>query len=1070
MTQSNEELNIAGKIAAYFIDSKLTVLIMLFSLLVGLYAYIATPREENPAIVVPAANIIIEKPGASPKEIEQLIVKPLEAIVQGLRGVEHTYGIAMNSMGVVSVQFEVGQDKENSMVKLYDRIMSNIDRMPPGTALPLVKPVDVDDVPVITISLSCNGTTECRLRNVANTVLEELRRVKNTSLSFVHGGRKRAISINLDLDKMRKYNVTLGDIRRVVESTNLDIPSGTFIGNNLVASVQTGGALRTADDVANLVVAITDHKPVYLKQVAEIVDGPEEIERLSRIGFGKAYQGKKPKDYEAAAVTIAIAKRAGTNAVTVANNVLNKLDKIKRTAIPAGIDINITRNDGARADDAVNVLIEHLAIAIVTVVLLLIMFLGWRAASVVTITIPLILFITLAIGFMAGQSINRITLFALILSLGLLVDDSIVVIENIFRHYSKQGVDKLKAAVQAINEIGKPTNLATFTVIIAFLPMFWVTGMMGPYMAPIPFNVSVAMLVSLFIAYTVAPWAAFRFLNVNTLQQGGTEHEVHNGILERSYVNIMSVLMKSTSARWFFFIFMAGIMTAVLILPVYNLVQFKMLPKNNNNTFVISVEMPEGTTLENTDYVARRVADVVRSFDEVETYETTVGEAGVVDFNGLLRGSSLKQGAHIAEVRVNLINKHKRKRSSIDIALAMRKPLAELAETTSANIKVVEDPPGPPVRATILAELYGPDYEKLREIAQLLKKDVFNNTDDVVDIDDSVTKSYTEYNIVVDRKKAMLTGIPPASIAQTLRAYLAGVDVGTVHMAFEKEPVPIRFRIPASNRTGPKDLSKVFFTTPQGRQVRLSEIAKIEKSETNKPILHKDQYPVVYVTGELATTSQVYAVLKMWQYLGENALPNGIKLKQYFMADPDETGYGLRWDGEMRLTLDVFRDLGSAFAVAIILIYLVLVAYYGAFSTPLIVMGAIPLTIIGVLPGHALMGQYFTATSMIGVIALAGIVVRNSLLLIDFILEHRRKGHELEFAVLEAGKTRLRPIMLTAMAIILGTFIIIFDPVFGGLAVSLIFGTFASTVLTLLVIPLIYLVYERRQQKKIESV
>jgi len=1070
MTEQNnsnenpEQLNIAGRIAAYFIDSKLTILIMIFSLLVGVYAFFATPREENPSIVVPAANIIINKPGASPDEIEQLVVKPLEAIVQGLKGVEHTYGIAMNSMGVVSVQFEVGQDKEDSMVRLYDRIMSNLDRIPPGTAQPLIKPIDVDEVPIVTISLLCNQSgnleTDCYLRNVANTVMEELRRVKDTSLSFVHGGRKRAISIYLDLDKMKKYNVTLGDVRRVVESTNLDIPSGTFIGNNTKASVQTGGALKTADDVRQLVVAITEHRPVYLKQIAEIIDGPEEIERLSRIGFGQADQGDMPQSYEVNTVTIAIAKRAGSNAVTVANAIIEKLNKIKSSVIPKGVEINITRNDGAKADDAVNVLVEHLAIAVVTVVLLLMLFLGWRAASVVTITIPLILFITLAIGYVAGQSINRITLFALILSLGLLVDDSIVVIENIFRHYAKHGVDRMKGAIQAVNEIGRPTNLATLSVIIAFLPMFWVTGMMGPYMAPIPFNVSVAMLVSLFIAYTVAPWAAFRFLKVNPEAQHS-----HDGFLERIYSRIMHRLIVSMSARWSFFILLSGLMIAVLIMPVYDLVQFKMLPKNNNNTFVIGIEMPEGTTLEHTDYIARRVGDIVREFKDVKTYETTVGETGVVDFNGLLRGSNLKRGTHIAEVRVNLIDKHQRDSSSIDIALSMRVPLAELAKNTSANIKVVEDPPGPPVRATILAELYGPDYETLREIAQILKTEVFMKTDDVVDIDDSVTQSYTEYNIVVNREKAMLTGISPTSIAQTLRAFLAGVDVGTVHMAFEKEPVPIRFRIPAKNRTGPKNLSKVFFTTPQGRQVRLSDIASIEKSEINKPILHKDQYPVVYVTGELATTSQVYAVLNMWKYLEANTLPNGVKLKQYFMAAPDTTGYALRWDGEMRLTLDVFRDLGSAFGVAIILIYLVLVAYYRAFSIPLIVMGAIPLTIIGVLPGHALMGQYFTATSMIGVIALAGIVVRNSLLLIDFILEYRGQGHNLEFAVIEAGKTRLRPILLTAMAIILGTFIIIFDPVFGGLAVSLVFGTFASTILTLFVIPLIYLIYERRQIK-----
>ena len=1058
---SVDSLNIAGRIAAYFIDSKLTLLIILFAFVAGMFAFLVTPREENPKIVVPAANIIVQKPGASPQEIQQLIIKPLEAILQGLAGMDHTYGAAMDSMGVVSVQFDVGEDKEDALVRLYDRIMSNIDRMPPGTLQPLVKPADVDDVPIVAIALSCNGTEECALRRVANDVLEQLRRVEGTSVAYVHGGRKRAISVNLDLDRMHKYNVTLADIRKVVEGANLDIPSGTFVGGNTLAAVRTGGALKSAKDVGDLVVSLSQHKPVYLRQLAEITDGPEEIEQVSRIGYGAAYDGEKPADYENAAATIAIAKRSGTNAVRVADAVIQELARIRQESIPAGVNVDITRNDGEKADDAVNTLIEHLAIAIVTVVILLVIFLGWRAASIVTVTIPLILFITLAVGYVAGQSINRITLFALILSLGLLVDDSIVVIENIFRHYARKGVDRMQAAVLAINEIGKPTNLATFTVILAFLPMFWVTGMMGPYMAPIPFNVPVAMIASLVIAYTVAPWAAYRFLKVKGHEHEGVVHESHHGILERSYARMMKHLIRSRLARNLFFFAVFIVMLLVLAMPAYQWVQFKMLPKNNTNTFVITVDMPEGTSLEETDYVARRAGDIVRAHPQVATWETSVGEPGVIDFNGLLRGSGLKRGPHVAEVRVNLANKHDRDESSIDIALAMRPALAELAKKTGANIKLVEDPPGPPVRATILAELYGPDYNQLREIAVALRTHVFETTDDVVDIDDSVTNTYDEYNIVVDREKAMLAGIPPASIAETLRAYVAGVDVGTVHLEYEKEPVPIRFRVPAADRTGPKDLSKIFCTTPQGRQVALSDIARIEKSEASKPILHKDQYPVVYVSGELASTSQVYAVYKMWDYLQNNELPGGVKLTQYFMADPSTSGYALRWGGEMRLTLDVFIDLGSAFAVAIILIYLVLVGYYRSFAIPFIVMGAIPLTVIGVLPGHAIMNQYFTATSMIGVIALAGIVVRNSLLLIDFILEYRRAGHSLDAAVLAAGITRLRPILLTAFAIILGTFIIAFDPVFGGLAVSLIYGTFASTVLTLLVIPLVYLGYER---------
>jgi multidrug efflux pump subunit AcrB len=582
-------------------------------------------------------------------------------------------------------------------------------------------------------------------------------------------------------------------------------------------------------------------------------------------------------------------------------------------------------------------------------------------------------------------------------------------------------------------------------------------------MGPIPFNVPVAMLTSLFIAYTVAPWAAYRWLKIK-----GGEHAVEHapGAIERVYAAIMRRLLDSRAARNGFFAGLALLLVLVLAMPAFNLVLFKMLPKNNTNTFNVTIDMPEGTSLEQTDRVARQVGDVVRQHPQVDNYEATVGESGVVDFNGLLRGAGLKQGPHVAEVRVNLRDKADRQQSSIDIVLDLRAPMAQLAKATGANIKLVEDPPGPPVRATILAELYGPDYNRLRQIAADLRREVFDNAVDVVDVDDSDSADTTEYRIDVDRQKAALAGILPAQVAETLQAFLAGYNVGTVHFDDEKEPVPIRFQIPVADRVTPEDLRKIFFTTPQGSQVRLTDIARIVTSTAAKPILHKDQRPVVYVSGELGSTSQVYAVVSMWNYLRTHPLPGDVQLNQFFMADPDTIGYNLRWDGEMRLTLDVFRDLGSAFAVAILLIYLILVGYYRSFATPLIVMGAIPLTIIGVLPGHTLMGQYFTATSMIGVIALAGIVVRNSLLLIDFILEFRRQGHDLREAVLQAGITRMRPILLTALAIVLGTAIMVVDPVFGGLAVSLIFGTLASTILTLLAIPLVYFVYEQRIIKR----
>ncbi len=1060
-SRNDDTLNLAGRVARLFIDNRLTVLVIVFSLLAGLFAFVVTPREENPQIVVPAANVLVQKPGASPREVEELIVKPLEAILQGMPGVEHTYGMALDSLGVVSVQFYVGENKEDALVKLYDRIMSNIDRLPPGTRQPLIKPVDVDDVPILTISLSSGELADWQLRRAANDVLEHLRRVEGTSVSFIHGGRKRQINVDLDLARMRSFDVSLLDIRAILEATNVDIASGSLVNANRVASVHAGGFLRSADDVGGLVVGLYQHRPVYLKDVARVTDGPGEIERVHRIGYGPAFGGARAADYETPAVTIAIAKRPHTNAVSVARNVLDELERVRATVVPKAVAINVTRNDGQRANDAVNTLMEHLAIAIATVVLLLVVFLGWRAASIVTITIPLILFITLAVGLVAGQSINRITLFALILSLGLLVDDSIVVIENIFRHYARKSVDRLGAAVQAVNEIGRPTNLATFTVILAFLPMFWVTGMMGPYMAPIPFNVPVAMIVSLAIAYTVAPWAAYRWLHVRGHAHAGLEHH-GQGVLERGYARFMGRLLDERKTRRAFFAGVALLMLLVLAMPALNLVLFKMLPKNNTNTFNITIDMPEGTALEETDRVARRVGDVVRAHPEVETYEATVGESGIIDFNGLLRGAGLKQGPHVAEVRVNLRSKRERGLSSIDIVRALREPIRGLAAATGATIKLAEDPPGPPVRATVLAELYGPDYERLRRLAQDLRREVFAKTDDVVDIDDSLSAPTTEYKIVVNHEKAALAGILSAQVAETLRTFLAGYDAGTVHMETEKEPVPIRFQIPARDRVESADLKKIFFVNPQGRQVALTDVAEIRRIDAPQPILHKDQRPVVFVSGELSTTSQVYAVLKMWRYLDTHPLPGGVKLRQYFMADPGTTGYSLRWDGEMRLTLDVFRDLGSAFAVAIILIYLTLVGYYRSFALPLIVMGAIPFTIVGVFPGHALTGQSFTATSMIGVIALAGIVVRNSLLLIDFILEYRRAGHDLHAAVLAAGVTRLRPILLTAFAIILGTLVMIVDPVFGGLAVSLIFGTFASTVLTLFVIPLIYYLYARR--------
>jgi multidrug efflux pump subunit AcrB len=1058
MTERNADLNIAGRIARYFIASKLTVLVVLLALLAGLLAIAVTPREENPQIVVPAANIIVAKPGARPAEVEELVVKPLEAILQGMRGVEHTYGMAQDSLGVVSVQFYVGEQTEESMVRLYTRIASNMDRLPPGTREPLIKAVDVDDVPIVTVSLASNAMDDTKLREIGLAVLERLRRVDDVSLSYVVGGRPRTINVWLDLARMRDNNVSLADIRRALEATNVGLPSGDLIRNGRLATVTAGGMLQNARDVGNLVVGLRTHRAVLLRDVASIVDGGGELTTTHRIAFGPAYSGTPAADAETNAVTLAIAKRRGSNAVRVAERVLAALDQARGELIPRNVLVNVTRNDGGKANAAVNLLIEHLGIAIATVVALLVAFLGWRAASIVTVTIPLILLITLTVGWIAGQTINRITLFALILSLGLLVDDSIVVIENIFRHYATGARDRVADAVRAVNEIGRPTNLATFTVMLAFLPMLFVTGMMGPYMRPIPFNVPVAMLASLAIAYTVAPWAAARWLKVH----GGEAHEHAPGMLERGYAVLMRRLLESRVARYGFMVAVLALLGAVMALPAFRLVEFRMLPKNNTNTFNVTVDMPEGTAFARTDAVVRKAADVLRSHPEVTTVESSVGEPGVIDFNGLLRGAGLKSGEQVAELRVNLRDKSGRDESSIAIVEKMRAPLAALARAEGANIKLVEDPPGPPVRATLLAELYGPDYAQLRGVAEELKEQVFDRTPDVVDTDTSNTAPVAEYRIEVNRERALLAGVAPGVVAETLSAFLGGLDAGTVHIDGAREPVPIRFRVPRADRREPADLRKAFFINTAGARVPLSDIASIIEDTAPPPILHKDQRPVVYVSGEPAEGSQVYALLAMQQQLDTQGLKSGAKPEQNFMADPVPGHLTLKWDGEMKLTLDVFRDLGAAFGVAVVLIYLVLVGYYRSFSVPLVVMGAIPLTMIGVFPGHAIMGQYFTATSMIGVIALAGIVVRNSLLLIDFILDFRRAGHDLAEAVLEAGKTRMRPILLTAGAIMLGTLVMVLDPVFGGLAVSLVFGTFASTVLTLFVIPLLYFGLARR--------
>ena len=1087
MSDPNRKLNIAGRIAATFLESKITAMIMLAITLAGVLALMVTPREYNPQIVVPAANIIVARPGSSASEIENLVVKPLESLMNAQSGVKHTFGYAVADFGVVTVQFDVGQDQERSLVKLYNQLMQNLDHLPPGAMQPMVKPINVDDVPIMTLSFSSPTLPDDQIRMVASHILQQLRNVPGVSFTEMIGGSQRAVNIRVIPARLAASGISLEQLTSQLQGGNVSMPVGTLVSNNQEHPLRLSGFFGNARQVGRLIIGAPNGRPVYLKDVAEISDGPAETDQQARFAWGPA-SGQVNRNGEMPSVTIAIAKKAGTNAVVVAHAVLDKLAQLQRQAIPQGITVAVTRDDGAKANDAVNTLMEHLGIAIGSVILIMVVFLGWREAAIVTLTVPLILFVVLTVGLIAGQTINRITLFALILSLGLLVDAAIVVVENIHRHMHHGGNHSFaESLVIATNEIGNPTNIATIAVILAFIPMAFVTGMMGPFMKPIPLNVPVAMIASLLIAYMVVPWAARLWLQGKAAQNFRTtpslqeKAESPKDALHRAYVHVITPLIASPQRRNVLFAGVVVLLVLAMIQPAWQFirpsgmngplsalgVELKMLPNDNTNTLLLEVDTPAGSTLAQTDAVARSVGEILAQSPDVADYETYLGMPAPIDFAALVRGDMIKRGDNFAQLRVNLSDKHHRSASSHDIARQLNLALQPLrSRWPNTRIKLYETPPGPPVQSQVMAELYGPDYNVLRNSAADVDR-AFNNIYGIINTDDSVTGTVDSFNIRIDRQKAALSGVAVGQIARLLHDYVSGFNIGTLHDDNTLEEINLNVRIPKSQRETPEQILAFHVTSMNGRQVPLSAIATVQRTTQDKPVYDRDQHPMVMVGGELLASSPVYAVLSLDKMLDGKKLSSGASFKTgnlgFTDTQPDDVvNYHLLWGGEMRLTLDVFRDLGSAFIVALVFIYLMLVGYYKSFVMPVIVMGAIPLTLIGVFPGHWLTGQAFTATSMIGVIALAGVVVRNSLLLIDFIVDYRARGYSLEQAVIEAGAVRFRPIMLTALAIILGSAIMITDPVFGGLAVSLIFGTFASTLLTLVVIPLLYYLWERR--------
>jgi len=1083
MSKQDEQLNIAGKLGKVAMGSNLTPILSLLILIIGVLALMVTPREENPQIDVPAANVIVHMQGASPEEIQNLVIRPLEMLLREMTGVDHTYGTSLNAMGIVTVMFKVGEDKGQSMVKLYDRVMQNIDRIPPGASQPMIKPADVDDVPVSVINLASEELDGLMLKRLAERVREQLAPLEGISVVDIIGGRDRSVRITIDPVRLAAYKIPLDSLHNVLSSANVGGPVGQLVSNNHVSRVWLDGYLQSASEVGRLLVGQMKEQPVYLRDVADIIDGNTELNSIHRMGFGKASNHVSQGEPEYNAISIALSKKRGTNAVFVTQRIKNKLDELKGDFIPDNVLVTIARDSGKKANSAVNLLVEHLGIAIVSIIIIMLIFLGWREASIVTMNIPLILFIVLAVGFFADQTINRITLFALILALGLLVDDAIVVIENIHRHLhhgAKDLKDKANIIIRATNETGKPTIIATIAVIFAFIPMAFVTGMMGPYMGPIPFNVPIAMGASLIIAYMLTPWIALRWLPSSMPDKTMNEKdEDSNDWIHNLYMRLAVPLFDNKKQRQGFWFVVLVLFIASLLQPGWQFirpagingplttgsVELKMLPKGDQNTFNITIDMPEGTPLRATDAVARDIAVILRQHEMVENYQTYIGKAGPIDFNGMLRGSVFRQGSHLANIRVNLVDKHSRSLKSEELVVDLRKRLqATLESHPEANVKLVEDPPGPPVRATLLAEIYGPNY-KQQQLAAKHVREVFENTYDVVDIDDSLGEDQRELRIVLDKDKASRLGVATATVKSALRDFLSGYDIGAIHIENERHPVNINVRLPQKFRVHASDLDRIYLSSNQG-VVQLSSIATVEESIVPKPLFTKDANSVVYVSAEPKQGSQVYSLLDMDQQLDNSEFAEGQSIKtggmRFTSTQPDNTyNYHLLWDGEMRLTLDVFRDLGAAFIVAIVLIYLLMVAYYGQFTLPILVIAPTALTMIGIFPGHWITGQPFTATSMIGMIALAGIVVRNSTLLVDFILDYRERGFSVRESVLEAGAARSRPILLTALAVVAGSAIMISDPVFGGLGVSMAFGTIAATILSLFVTPLMYYLWQR---------
>jgi multidrug efflux pump subunit AcrB len=1046
------KLGISGRVARAFLQSKLTPLVAVASLAAGALAVLATPREEEPQISVPMIDVFLALPGATPSEAENLLVRPVERRMWEIPGVEHVYSSAGEGHALVTVRFKVGEDQDRSVVKVHAKLLAAADQAPPGALPPLVKPHSIDDVPILTLTLSSREYGSNELRLVATHVEDEIRTVPDVAETFVVGGEPRQIRVALDPARLAAAGVTPGEVMGALRAGNVRREADEFTSGDETFLVRVGAPLRTAADVGGVVVGARGGAPVYLRNLARITD---------EFGERTSYVTHAPRgDAAAAAVTISIAKRRGANATDVARAVLTRVDDARGRLLPAGIRMDVTRNYGETATDKASELILHLLIATLSVTLLIGLFLGWREALVVLVAVPVTLALTLFAYYALGYTLNRITLFALIFSIGILVDDAIVVVENIYRHLALGGKTPEEAAVEGVDEVGNPTILATFTVIAAILPMAFVSGLMGPYMRPIPVGASVAMLASLGVAVVVTPYLALRLLRGHVPAEGAHGAAAGTGAREsrfaRIYARLMRGLMERSRRRWAFYGAIAVLLAASVGLLALKVVTVKMLPFDNKSEFQVILDLPEGATLETSAALGAEIAGYLRTVPEVRSTEVYAGTAAPFNFNGLVRHYFLRRGANVADLQVNLVPKGERSRQSHAIAVAVRPGIDSIAARYGASAKIAEIPPGPPVLSTLVAEVYGPNDSVRLETARAVKR-VFEATPGVVDVDWSVEAPEPRLALRVDRDRAGAAGASVQGIAETVQLAEAGAPSGLAALPAAREGVAIVPRLSLADRSSVEGLLALPVPTAAGPQP-LARFVSVDTGVREPTRFRRDLRPVVYVTGDVAGTieSPVYAILAMDRRL-DSVRVRGGPIGIYNAVQParlDETA--LKWDGEWQITIEVFRDLGIAFAAVLLLIYVLVVGWFQSFTVPLVIMAPIPLTLIGILPGHAATGAFFTATSMIGMIALAGIIVRNSILLVDFIQLAETRGFGLPDAVIEAGAVRFRPIALTAAAVVVGGLVMVLDPIFQGLAVALISGAIVATGLTMVVVPLLY--------------